>query len=89
MATWSATRAWSRCSSKSWCWLSAVMYLLNSLRSARMALYFWLCTKLSSMTRMAASASMSSTWSLNRMRACASAMRMMLSMWRTAIGMPL
>ena len=48
--------------------------------------YFWVSMKLSSMTLMAMSTSSLCTYSRRCMRAWASAMRMIDSMWRTVIG---
>lgn len=49
--------------------------------------YFWVSMKDSSMTRMAMLTSSSITYSRKWSLACASAIRIILSMWRTVIGM--
>ncbi len=50
--------------------------------------YFWVPMKDLIMTLTAAFTSSSLTYSRRCIAACASDMRMMLSMWRTATGMP-
>lgn len=56
-------------------------------RIVRMTEYFWVSMKDSSMTRMAILTSSSMTCSRKWSLACASAIRIILSMWRTVIGM--
>ena len=60
---------------------------LHTFRIVRMTEYFWVSMKDSNITRMAMLTSSSITYSRKWSLACASANRIMLSIWRTVIGM--